>query len=649
MTLWSSLLATYNAVESASGLVEDAGDASIHDARTTLVPLNYMTFKSQLHVTLNADGGAVNIEKDARPVTVLAPCTEGSKGRTSKPVANPLFDKLMYVDRKVDSDKTTLYLKQLDAWKGENTKLNAVYEYVSHHSVSEDCSKFGVELVPYTKDEKGRGKPKDANMGVRFSVVLPGDLCPDLQDDAGIRQQWQAYVRGDSTGEFARNGYDEMGEPLFLRARNYPKKILPTAGNAKLISSNDSDGFTFRGRFASKDDALFVDSMSSEKAHAVLQWLIANNAKVQDTQAIVIWRVVGQPVEFVLPFDDSFDIGAFFANGERTDADILREASLASGRDYAQLFRKLLRGYGDPKHMKEHESKVVVAIFDSATPGRLSVTYYKELERHEYIESILQWHVDSSWTLMKRVPGASVTPFIGAPSVRDVINATYPATDRTSESYKRYTRNVEKQLIECMFNNSAMPASILWNGYHKVTRPMAYDKRGQWDHDVDVVCGLWRKHYVDQWRLANRNDTQRREDPKQSREGAISMKLEPERADRDYLYGRLLALADWFEGGILRKEKVDRPTNAMKLMGNYSAKPFMTWGALEHQLTPYFKPEFGYFWFQNAVDEVMALFRPGDFESNKPLTPLYLLGYSAQRHELMERARQAKEAKSTQE
>jgi hypothetical protein len=26
----------------------------------------------------------------------------------------------------------------------------------------------------------------------------------------------------------------------------------------------------------------------------------------------------------------------------------------------------------------------------------------------------------------------------------------------------------------------------------------------------------------------------------------------------------------------------------------------------------------------------MALFQPGDYESNKPLSPVYLLGYSAQ-------------------
>lgn len=646
MTLWSNLLATYDAVESASGILAESEGMSAGDARTALVPLNYMTFKSQLHVILNADGGVINIEKDKKPVTVLAPCTEESKGRTSKVVANPLFDKLMYVDLNVEEEKTHCYLEQLNDWKGNNAKLNAVFQYVSHHSIWEDSERFGIKLEPCHADGK---LSADANIGVRFSVILPDDMCPDLQDDADIRQQWQEYVRDRIGHGFVQKGYDEMGKPLFLRARNYPKKILATAGNAKLISSNDADGFTFRGRFANKDEALCVDLMSSEKAHAVLQWLIANNAKIQDTQAIVVWRVAPNVTELVSPFQDSFDIGLSVMDDEKTNADILREAEFASGRDYAQMFSKLLRGYGKPEGMKQHESRVVIAIFDSAVPGRLSVTYYKELDRHDYIESILQWHVDSSWTLAKYIDGA-VVPFIGAPSVRDIIDASYSASDRTSEGYKKYTRYVEKQLVECMFNNNAMPSSILWNGYHKVTRPMAYDKAGTWFHHLDVVCGLWRKHYIDEWRRSNRTDKRQRDKPEQSGKGMISMKLEPERTDRDYLYGRLLALADAFEGKVLRSEKItDRPTNAMKLMSNFSAKPNTTWGTLVHQLTPYFKPEFGYYWFQNEVDEVMSMFQPGDYESNKPLTPLYLLGYSAQRHESMERARLAKEAKKTQQ
>lgn len=84
-----------------------------------------------------------------------------------------------------------------------------------------------------------------------------------------------------------------------------------------------------------------------------------------------------------------------------------------------------------------------------------------------------------------------------------------------------------------------------------------------------------------------------------------------------------------------------RPTNAVKLMSNFVAKPFTTWGTLWKQLMPYLKSANGAPWFQNSVDEVMALFKEGDFEDNRALSPLFLLGYSCQRRESMRKAQEA--------
>lgn len=136
----------------------------------------------------------------------------------------------------------------------------------------------------------------------------------------------------------------------------------------------------------------------------------------------------------------------------------------------------------------------------------------------------------------------------------------------------------------------------------------------------NLACSLWKKHYIDETRKQHRQ------------EDVITMYLEPNRDDRDYLYGRLLALADNFEESVLRKQGVkDRPTNAIKLMSNFTSKPYTTWGTLWKQLTPYLKSANGGSWFRNEVDDVMALFKEGDFEDNKALSPMFLLGYSCQR------------------
>lgn len=228
--------------------------------------------------------------------------------------------------------------------------------------------------------------------------------------------------------------------------------------------------------------------------------------------------------------------------------------------------------------------------------------------------------------IMENYPGKDllssniVVQYEGAPSFTDIINCACDTSDRSSKSYKRFAKDVKERLIECMFGGAQFPMSILNAACHKVTRPMGYDNIRVWRRDFEIACSLWKKHYIDETRKQHRQ------------EDVITMYLEPNRDDRDYLYGRLLALADNFEESVLRKQGVkDRPTNAIKLMSNFTAKPYTTWGTLWKQLTPYLKSANGGSWFRNEVDDVMALFKEGDFEDNKALSPMFLLGYSCQR------------------
>ncbi|WEV41497.1 type I-C CRISPR-associated protein Cas8c/Csd1 [Bifidobacterium sp. ESL0682] len=77
-----------------------------------------------------------------------------------------------------------------------------------------------------------------------------------------------------------------------------------------------------------------------------------------------------------------------------------------------------------------------MSIFDSATTGRLSLTYYQELLEDQYFESINRWHEDSSWPLVRfdmssaegsRTSSASSKPieYFGAPSYLDIVNCVY--------------------------------------------------------------------------------------------------------------------------------------------------------------------------------------------------------------------------------
>ena len=58
---------------------------------------------------------------------------------------------------------------------------------------------------------------------------------------------------------------------------------------------------------------------------------------------------------------------------------------------------KALSGYNALNILRKHKRRIAVMSTDSATTGRLSVTYYRELMEDEYVERIMQWHDTCKW------------------------------------------------------------------------------------------------------------------------------------------------------------------------------------------------------------------------------------------------------------
>ena len=117
------------------------------------------------------------------------------------------------------------------------------------------------------------------------------------------------------------------------------------------------------------------------------------------------------------------------------------------------------------------------------------------------------------------------------------------------------------------------------------------------------------------------------------------MALETDRTTRDYLYGRLLAIAERIEGQALYVGKEERGTNVAKLMQRFADHPYSTWLSIELALTPYKtrlhskSPGFLVV-MEKQLDEVHSLFQSQDFLNNQRLSGEFLLGYHCQRREL---------------
>lgn len=114
------------------------------------------------------------------------------------------------------------------------------------------------------------------------------------------------------------------------------------------------------------------------------------------------------------------------------------------------------------------------------------------------------------------------------------------------------------------------------------------------------------------------------------------MALDEDRKTRDYLYGRLLALADSLERWALNKAGEDRQTNADRLMQRFAERPYSTWRTIELSLSPY-KARLGAQSQkrQMMIDKVKDMFSSvEDFKNDKKLNGEFLLAYSCQREAL---------------
>jgi CRISPR-associated protein Csd1 len=137
-------------------------------------------------------------------------------------------------------------------------------------------------------------------------------------------------------------------------------------------------------------------------------------------------------------------------------------------------------------------------------------------------------------------------------------------------------------------------------------------ERREWEKTLSIACALINK-----------------------KEG-YTVSLDKENNDRDYLFGRLLAIADVLERSALGPDE-NRSTNAIRFMNSFSKHPERTWKTIQASLQPY-QMRLGKKgqYFSMLIDEVASRINLEDF-NNKPLSGKYLLGFYSQRHELYQK------------
>lgn len=604
-----------------------------------LMPPGVITQNAHLEVVLNQDsefvrGEFVNKEDAQTPV----PATVKSAGRTSGAAPHAIFDQLIYVagDMKdfitKEKEKATIlenrfnpYLEILGNWKNttKNEYLDIVYKYLEKKMLVKDLIKSKILEL----DEDGfidmkvkRQNTDQTKYFVRFAIEKDGKK-EELWNNMELLSEYSDYFMGSFNSKAGEFCY-ATGKKGYMQ-KLHGKNIRFAGDGAKLISSNDSTNYTFRGRFDKPEEAFLISGDASEKAHSALRWLIQNQGFMKNGYTVIAWNTENQDV--VSPMEDSCDV-AFGAPGFDDEIQYLDTA-----QSFAENFNKVLRGYS--KTLDKNRLINIMAL-DAATPGRMSILYYSEKLADDYLEAIQKWHTEAAWFhVYKRIKeekdGKNVNVsvnYYGAPSPYDIVLCAFGVQQgdfmRLGDGDKFVNQQL-RRLLPCIVDGAKLPIDFMKGAYRNAISPQK--KNGyNWKMCMSIACSLIRKYYID-------------------RKGVnLTMALDKELKNRSYLYGRLLAIADKLEGDALKSKNIERPTTAMRNMEALSKRPYRTWKNIELSLNPYWKmiSSKSTVFYKKQINQIMDLFETEDFINNRPLEPIFLLGYHCQTAELFKSRKQ---------
>ncbi|MEF2967717.1 type I-C CRISPR-associated protein Cas8c/Csd1 [Paenibacillus sp. M1] len=586
----------------------------------TLLPVSHTTQNAHVQVEITEDGefhSATVIDKNN--ASTLIPCTEKSSSRAGSVIAPyPLHDKLVYVagdfaeytGKKEDSESFHQYIKQLEEWAISpyaTSKVRSIFHYLKKGRLIRDLVEHKILIVDVNHrliekwDKKYESlyseKPPifsavaggQESTFIRFNVYSPSDKpTAEVWKD---REMYESFIRY----------YKEMlgnEDICYVTGKTLPStdkhanKIRNPADKAKLISANDSSGFTFRGRFTSSNEAASISYEVSQKAHNALKWLINRQGKIVDQRVFLIW---GNDALYIPdPNEDTFAI-------DPRPFDPLKKSF--TNQEFAKEFSKALDGY---KNDLSTKADVNIMVLDSATTGRMAVLYYRNVNKNLYLDKLTKWHSSCVWLhRYRKSEDGEFVQFMGAPATKDIAFAAYGP--RANE---KIVKGLMERMLPCIVDERDIPRDIVNSAIHRASNPVSMEK-WEWEKTLSITCALINK------------------------EEGLQLALDTETSDRSYLFGRLLAVADVLERRALGDET--RASNAIRYMNSFSMHPERTWVTIQRSLQPY-QARLGTkaTYLSKMIDEIAAKFKIDEF-NNKPLSGKYLLGFYSQRHELYQK------------
>ncbi len=618
-------------------------------------------FKSAKNLVIEKKYGKKTSYKKCQTIIPITP--KSLTGRTSGAAPYPLAEKIQYIAKDygdyggVKISYFSQYKEQLENWVENESfghwKANAVLKYVEKGCVIKDLIRAGVLYAFNNKGdqtlitkwqqqaESNNKKPpliraiiggEQGNAIVRWRVEKIGCQDDTTWADEELIKSWQDY----QSDVQKNNGFCQLlGKEAYVTS-THPKGIYPQAANSKLISTPTDKGYlTYLGRFTNGSQPVGISFEVSQKSHNALRWLIERQGVLIGSSSgntkpsmVVCWAISGKPV--LDPMEDTVELlDPNFEEG--TEPVDISEKPVAHTIDIGLSFSASLRNYMNGYSAKfDATDFIVIMVLDSASDGRMAVTYYQEFFPKQYIEQITCWHEDFAWYQRHKQDKTTIWP-ISAPAPRTIWEAVYGAT--VSDSLKKST--IER-ILPCIVEERPFPRDLVEKAVYRAgNRSLKRlsdqysnfkSERAAWEKHLCIACSLYRG-------FSKRNSIQPKE---------YSMALEEKNHSRDYLYGRLLAIAEHIEEmAMYVAQENARSTQANRLMQRFSAHPFSTWKTIEEGINPYQQRlknkiaplESAY---KHLLDDVCDKFESDDFVKREKLSGEYLLSYHLQRKWLRE-------------
>ncbi len=593
MGLLQQAIKTYDLMEKI-GLV-----GKYEEGKEPLAPIGHILTKAKIQITLNKKCEFILAEKIDKKIII--PVTEESSGRTSSAVAHPLCDSIGYISG-IDEKKYDLYINTLKEWSDSSygdEKLKIILEYVKTKKIINNLEECG--LIKRNND----GKVENEKDIICWKIIGLDDKFPELYKDVGLMNKYILY--------YTNKKYNDpslLKETCFvsgneeIKAIQHLKGVVSLNGNAKLISSNDSTNFTYRGRFLVPEEAVSIGYFSSQKVHNVIKWLVSNQKVTMGKRVLICWNPNGNEIP-------------------STQSPLLKRDSekRISPSNYKKEIQSLLYGY--KKNMSDLDN-VIITSFDAATTGRLSISYYNELKESDFLERLEYWDLTCCWC--SREYG------VYSPGLREILDCAY-GYQRGNEDISKLETSPEvmsqnmQRLISCRLDKKKIPIDILRQLVNNANNLQVYNNMNR-RIILFTTCSIIKKYKIDY------------------EKEEIEMALDTEKKDRSYQYGRLLAVLEKIEKDTYDKWE-NRETNAIRMQSVFVKRPAYTTRIVLEQLKNSYYPKLKFgarVYYETVIGQIMGIISEfDDYEYNKPLTETYLLGYYLQQNNMYSKKEEEEE------